>query len=432
MENLHVGVHPDDATWSGLKPTPVLVGFAPPCNQNRLTVAFRLILAIPHLACVLALSIVAMLVTVAGWFTALVLGRLPEGLQTFLAGVARYATRVDAYMLLLTDRYPPFALDSPDYPVSMEVVHSQLNRLAVLFRLVLIIPAYVAAYVISVGISIVAFFVWLIVLITGRMPRPLFEALSAALRYQTRCSAYMSLLTPAYPWGLFGDTYEAGFEAPPDAVSSPTARIPSTRLKLSSAGKRVELLFIILGSLGIVANTGGDAIVKPPDSATSAARSELRRKLIPPPHSYIASTGKGTSSGPITRADFDQYIATPGTAASFGLITGYDKSYQSTLTFDGIEILLFRFASSEGAAAFVTNVSKTALITELDHTQGTIPSVPGSLLVESSKPGNDGLFVHQIVAHKDKIVMAMQYSTNTAEPLPTLVADFATRQYERL
>jgi Domain of unknown function (DUF4389) len=35
----------------------------------------------------------------------------PEGLRTFLVGVLRWSTRVNAYFYLLTDEYPPFSLD---------------------------------------------------------------------------------------------------------------------------------------------------------------------------------------------------------------------------------------------------------------------------------------------------------------------------------
>ena len=48
------------------------------------------------------------------WLAALVAvvvtGRWPEGLWDFLVGYLRWTLRVNAYALLLTDRYPPFSL----------------------------------------------------------------------------------------------------------------------------------------------------------------------------------------------------------------------------------------------------------------------------------------------------------------------------------
>ena len=121
---------------SRAKPIPVAVSFAFPERQNRLTVGFRFILAIPHIVLFVVFVIVAEVVEILAWFAALILGRVPDGLFEFLSGVVRYATRLYAYNLLLTDRYPPFSLDESDYPVEVEFARSRLNRLAVLFRIV--------------------------------------------------------------------------------------------------------------------------------------------------------------------------------------------------------------------------------------------------------------------------------------------------------
>jgi Domain of unknown function (DUF4389) len=91
---------------------PVRTGFAPELeNRNRLTVGFRLILAIPQLIVVAILGIAALLVWVIAFFAVLFTGRWPEGLRTFVVGYMRWVTRVEAYIGLLTDAYPPFRLD---------------------------------------------------------------------------------------------------------------------------------------------------------------------------------------------------------------------------------------------------------------------------------------------------------------------------------
>jgi hypothetical protein len=80
-------------------------------NRNRLTVGFRIILVIPQ-AIVLALLVVAAVVAwVIALFAVLFTGRWPEGLRRFVVGVMRWGTRVGAYFLLLTDKYPPFSLE---------------------------------------------------------------------------------------------------------------------------------------------------------------------------------------------------------------------------------------------------------------------------------------------------------------------------------
>src|SRR5581483_3679005 len=103
----------------------------------------------------------------------------------------QYSTRVSAYSFyLLTGRYPPFSLTDPDYAVSVEVAPGRLNRAAVFFRALLIIPANIVATLVQYGVAVASFVIWLIVLIAGRVPTPLFEALSAVLRYATRLQAY--------------------------------------------------------------------------------------------------------------------------------------------------------------------------------------------------------------------------------------------------
>jgi hypothetical protein len=91
---------------------PVRTGFAPELeNRNRVTVGFRLILAIPQLIVVVILGIAALLVWLIALFAVLFTGRWPEGLRTFVVGYMRWVTRVEAYIGLLTDAYPPFRLD---------------------------------------------------------------------------------------------------------------------------------------------------------------------------------------------------------------------------------------------------------------------------------------------------------------------------------
>jgi hypothetical protein len=79
-------------------------------DRNRWTVGFRLILVIPHLL-VLAVLLFAWFVTaVVGWFSLLITGSYPEGLARFAVGVMRWSLRVETYILLLDDPYPPFSL----------------------------------------------------------------------------------------------------------------------------------------------------------------------------------------------------------------------------------------------------------------------------------------------------------------------------------
>jgi len=79
-------------------------------TRDRLTVAFRIVLALPHIVMVWILGAAWAVTSVIAWFAILITGRYPEPLYEFAVGVFRWSTRVEAYLLLLHDDYPPFAL----------------------------------------------------------------------------------------------------------------------------------------------------------------------------------------------------------------------------------------------------------------------------------------------------------------------------------
>jgi hypothetical protein len=90
---------------------PVALQIRPPDgDRDRLTVAFRIILVIPHLIAIWFLGIAWGITTMIAWFAILFTGRYPAGPYSFGTGVFLWNTRVEAYLLLLHDDYPPFSL----------------------------------------------------------------------------------------------------------------------------------------------------------------------------------------------------------------------------------------------------------------------------------------------------------------------------------
>jgi hypothetical protein len=82
----------------------------PAGSRDRLTVAFRFFLALPHLFLLWLLSLAWAFTTAIAWVLILLTGRYPETLYGFAIGVLAWSVRVEAYMLLLRDEYPPFTL----------------------------------------------------------------------------------------------------------------------------------------------------------------------------------------------------------------------------------------------------------------------------------------------------------------------------------
>jgi hypothetical protein len=79
-------------------------------DRNRLTVGFRIILAIPSAIALVVLSIASAVVHLIAFFAVLFTGRYPAGMRDFVMNVWRWWLRLQTYILLLTDDYPPFEL----------------------------------------------------------------------------------------------------------------------------------------------------------------------------------------------------------------------------------------------------------------------------------------------------------------------------------
>jgi len=92
-------------------PYPASIELLDPAGpRDRLTVALRLFLGLPHLIALFFLLIAWSFTTIVAWFSILITGAYPQGLYEFGVGALRWRLRVEAYMLLLVDEYPPFSL----------------------------------------------------------------------------------------------------------------------------------------------------------------------------------------------------------------------------------------------------------------------------------------------------------------------------------
>ena len=78
--------------------------------RDRLTVLLRLFLVIPHAFVLSLLGIAWAVSTAVAWIVILITGRYPQTMYGFALGVLAWSTRVEAYVLLLRDEYPPFTL----------------------------------------------------------------------------------------------------------------------------------------------------------------------------------------------------------------------------------------------------------------------------------------------------------------------------------
>lgn len=172
-----------------------------PTRLSRLLPLVKWLLAIPHYIALWLLGIGALVVLIISFFAVLFTGTYPPSMFNYLVGLERWRARVSAYLLLQTDRYPPFSLDDdPSYPVRFEVDYPvRIARWRPLVHWLLAIPALIASAVIgfvaSLGV-IVAFFA---ILFTGRYPQGIFDLVTIGLRWYARVVIYSLWMTETYP-----------------------------------------------------------------------------------------------------------------------------------------------------------------------------------------------------------------------------------------
>jgi hypothetical protein len=80
-----------------------------PQKLSRLTTFFRILMVIPHAIVIYFLGLVAGIVLFLSWFAILFTAKYPRVFFDYMTWYWRWATRVNGYMYLLTDKYPPFS-----------------------------------------------------------------------------------------------------------------------------------------------------------------------------------------------------------------------------------------------------------------------------------------------------------------------------------
>ncbi|MDQ3103233.1 MAG: DUF4389 domain-containing protein [Actinomycetota bacterium] len=171
-------------------------------DRSRLSVFFRLFIAIPWFIVAFFYGIGAWVATIIAWFAIVFTGNYPQGLYDFNAGFIRFATRINAFFYLLTDEFPSFnGDDEPDYPIRtlIEPPKAEYSRLKTFFRIILLIPVSILSYVMSLILGIVGFVAWLVIVFTGKLPEGLYKPMRIASAYMTKALAYYLLLTEDFP-----------------------------------------------------------------------------------------------------------------------------------------------------------------------------------------------------------------------------------------
>ena len=239
---------------------PVRVVVEDDLHRSRLTVFFRLLLAIPHFIWFVLWSVFAFLISIVNWFITLIRGRSVESLHDFFSAYVRYATHLYAYLCLAANPYPGFT-GKRGYPIDVELPPLEpQSRWKTAFRLILALPALILTNVLvgtpggggggrtsgSEGVEQgdwgggayttfgvifgVAFLAWFVCLVRGRMPSGFRDLVAYALRYNAQTLAYLLFVTDRYPNSDPGE---------PPAVPPPAS--PAVRVSVTDDLRRSRL-----------------------------------------------------------------------------------------------------------------------------------------------------------------------------------------------
>jgi hypothetical protein len=194
-------------------PTAMLDGVEPPpehvvhlaadpedLRRSRLTVFFRLLLAIPHVIWLALWAIAVFFTVIVQWFITLFGGTPAAGLHRFLSKFVRQALHVYAYITLTANPFPGFAGETGKYPIDVVLPEpGRQNRWKTGFRIVLVIPAAIVSSALSGALFAAAALTWFVALARGSAPSGLRNLSAYALRYGAQVNAYYLLITDAYP-----------------------------------------------------------------------------------------------------------------------------------------------------------------------------------------------------------------------------------------
>ena len=167
---------------------------------SRVTVFFRLPLAIPHIVWLALWGVLAFFAAIAMWFATLFTGTPPAGLHRFLSRFIRQSLHVNAFLYLAANPFPGFVGEEGRYPLDLELPGpARQNRWKTGFRILLAIPALCVNSALGWGLVVAAVLTWFVAMATGAAPWGLRNFSAYALRYASQVNAYVFLITEAYP-----------------------------------------------------------------------------------------------------------------------------------------------------------------------------------------------------------------------------------------
>lgn len=176
-------------------------------NRNRQTALFRWILAAP-IALILFLltqmvhyGLTTVVIVLPVVLTLLVRGVYPSWMLTYNHAVMEFATRVVAYVFLLTDNYPSLEPHSKIAVIFPDIEGGKkLSRGLPLVKWIFAIPLYLVGAIYLLLSIVMTIFAWIVTSATGRYPNSALKIVYGTIQFWNRVYGYcIALVTDDYP-----------------------------------------------------------------------------------------------------------------------------------------------------------------------------------------------------------------------------------------
>lgn len=170
-------------------------------EYSRFMPLIKWFLLIPHFIALTFLGLAAIVVVVIAFFATLFTATYPSGMWNFMVGVQRWALRVMAYYLFISDKYPPFTLsEQPEDTVRLRAEYPErVSRWRPFFAGLLILPYMIVAALIGFIGQICAFLAFFTILFTKKIPVGIFDVIRISFNWQMRANFYSYWMSTEYP-----------------------------------------------------------------------------------------------------------------------------------------------------------------------------------------------------------------------------------------
>lgn len=170
-------------------------------EYSRFMPLIKWLILIPHYVVLFFLGIGAAIVALIAFFATLFTARYPEGMWNYMYGVHRWAMRVMAYHMLITDKYPPFTLqETPDDTIQLRAEYPErVSRWRPLFAWIIVIPYAIVASLIFLVAQICSIFAFFTIIFTKKIPEGLFNVIRNGFTWNLRSGFYSYWMSTEYP-----------------------------------------------------------------------------------------------------------------------------------------------------------------------------------------------------------------------------------------